>query len=177
MIVVVVGASASGKSTIGKRLASQLSWPFHEGDDFHSAENLERMKAGHPLGDTERAPWLAAIARSIADHVARGASAVYACSALKRAYRAALVTPASAPALRFVYLHVPRAVLAERLARRRGHFFPPSLLDSQLADLEPPAPGEPVRILTVDATRPVDALVAEIVSALGPELAGARPRG
>lgn len=167
MIVIVVGASGAGKSTVGKPLAARLGWPFLEGDDFHPARNREQMQAGHALGDAERAPWLAVIARSISEHVARGDSAVYACSALKRAYRAALVTGDTIDAVRFVYLHAPKGVLASRVARRSGHFFPVTLLDSQLAALEMPAATEPVQILTVDATRPVDALVNEIVAALG----------
>jgi gluconokinase len=165
MIVVVLGASASGKSTLGAALADALGWPFVEGDDFHSESNRALMAAGTPLSDEERAPWLAALARSIAHHAHAGTSAVYACSALKRRYRAALLGPGASPdSMRFVYLHAPRAVLAERLRHRRGHFFPVSLLDSQLEDLEVPGDHEPAPTLTVDATRPVGALVAQTLA-------------
>jgi gluconokinase len=165
MIVVVIGASASGKSTLGSALAAALAWPFVEGDDFHPEANKARMRAGIALGDEERAPWLQALAHSIATHVRSGVSAVYACSALKRAYRAALIPAEVSPELvRFVYLHAPSDVLKERLERRAKHFFPAALLDTQLRDLEPPAEGEPAQTLAVDATRPVAELVAEIVA-------------
>lgn len=164
MIVVVFGVAASGKSTLGKALAAALGWPFVEGDDFHPESNRKRMAAGIALGDEERAPWLDALARSMGEHAAAGRSAVYACSALKRKYRVALLAHgASARDVRFVFLHAPRAVLEERLARRRGHFFPASLLDSQLRDLEPPGDEEPAPTFSVDATRPVEQNVSEIV--------------
>ena len=168
MILVVIGASATGKSKLGEALAQALGWPFVEGDDFHSEANRALMAAGIPLGDKERAPWLDALAQSIAEHVRAGTSAVYACSALKRRYRSALLAHGVSPDMvRFVFLHAPRAVLAERLAQRRGHFFPTSLLDSQLTDLEPPGENEPAPTLQVDATRPVDALVAQTLAWLG----------
>ena len=195
MILVIIGASATGKSTLGKALAAALGWPFIEGDDFHPESNRALMAAGIALGDKERAPWLEALAHSIGEHVRTGASAVYACSALKRRYRAALLAEDTAPlavrsvnsplavrsvnsplavrsvrsqqSVRFVYLHASRAVLEERLARRQGHFFPVSLLDSQLNDLEPPGDNEPAPTLTVDATHPVEALVAQTLDWLG----------
>lgn len=169
MIVVVFGVSASGKSTLGEALAAALGWAFVEGDDFHPESNRKLMAAGIPLGDAERAPWLDALAQSIAEHAAAGRSAVYACSALKRSYRAALLAHGVPAAnVRFVHLHAPREVLEERLARRRGHFFPASLLDSQLRDLEPPGDAEPAPTLSVDATRPVEQNVSEIVQWLEP---------
>jgi gluconokinase len=168
MIVVVIGAAATGKSTLGKALADALGWLFVEGDDFHPESNRALMAAGVPLGDKERAPWLAALAHSIAEHVRAGTPAVYACSALKRRYRAALLAEDVAPqSVRFVFLEASRALLEERLARRRGHFFPASLLDSQLNDLEPPGQNEPAPTLTVDAAQPVDALVAQTLDWLG----------
>jgi gluconokinase len=168
MIVVVFGASATGKSTLGESLANAAEWPFVEGDDFHPDSNRALMAAGIPLGDEERAPWLDALARSMSERVNQGSSAVYACSALKRRYRAALLAYGIAPQdVRFVYLHAPRAVLEERLAHRSGHFFPVSLLDSQLNDLEPPGSDEPAPTLTVDATQPVDALVTQTLAWLG----------
>ena len=168
MIVIVYGASASGKSTLGAAAADALGFRFVEGDDFHPESNRALMAAGIPLGDAERAPWLDALARSIGQHAAEGVSAVYACSALKRRYRAKLVAHLDAPSsARFVYLDAPRDVLAERLEERRGHFFPVSLLESQLRDLEPPGEAEPAPTLTVDATSPLQASVARLVVWLG----------
>jgi gluconokinase len=165
MIIVVLGVSASGKSTLGAALATALQWPFFDGDDFHPPQNRALMQSGVPLGDRERKPWLAALARSIGDEARAGRSAVYACSALKRAYRVALMEHFEAAVMRFVFLSVTRAVLLERLAKRRGHFFPPALLDSQLRDLEPPDPTEPAPILSIEATQPVEQSVAEIAAA------------
>lgn len=166
MIVVVIGASGAGKTTVGKKLAGALGWTFYEGDDFHPPENVARMKAGMPLGDAERAPWLAALAALIAQLVRGRVSAVITCSALKRAYRAALVDRETAPHARFVFLHAPPAVLTERLAKRRGHFFPPSLLESQLADLELPADNEPSPVVTIDAAQSPDEIVGQIINEL-----------
>jgi len=169
MIVVVIGPSASGKSTLGKALASALGWTFVEGDDFHPEANKARMRAGIALTDEDRAPWLAALAHSIEQHLRAGESAVYACSALKRAYRARLVAPGDGGQhMRFVYLDVPRAVLEGRVARRRGHFFPAALLESQLRDLEPPGAHEPAPTIRVDATRPTEESVAAILARLEP---------
>jgi gluconokinase len=168
MVIVVTGPSGSGKSTVGKLLADALGWPFYEGDQFHPPENIERMKSGRPLGDAERAPWLSALARLIARHLAEGSSAVLACSALKRAYRAALLAeapPEQRHGVRFVYLRADPRVLAERVPHRQGHFFPASLLNSQLADLEEPVAGE--EVLVVDATLPPSEIVARIIEALG----------
>ena len=167
MIVVVIGPSASGKSTLGEALARALGWPFVEGDDFHPEANKARMRAGIALTDAERAPWLAGLARSIEGHAAAGESAVYACSALKRSYRARLVAPgAGRDGMRFVYLEVPRAVLAQRLAHRHGHYFPASLLESQLHDLEPPGDDEPAPTLRIDGRRTAAENVAEVLAKL-----------
>lgn len=163
--IVVMGPAGSGKSLVGARLAAALGWPFYEGDAFHPPANVERMHRGEPLSDADRAPWLAALAATIARCVAGGTPAVLSCSALRRAYREALV-PAGAPAgaVAFVYLRADRGLLAARLAARSGHFFPPALLASQLAALEPPAADEPV--LTLDAARPPDELVTAVRRAL-----------
>jgi gluconokinase len=167
MIIILIGPSSSGKTRVGRELAHALGWPFIEGDDFHPPENVQRMKAGIPLGDAERAPWLARLAQVIAERAQAGTSAVFTCSALKRAYRAALLTPATPPhAVRIVYLSASPALLAERLAQRRGHFFPPSLLASQLADLEPPGDNEPAPVVSVDAAPPPDEIVKRIVDEL-----------
>src|SRR5262245_63212887 len=131
------------------------------------------MRAGIPLGDAERAPWLAALAELIARLALEDVSAIVTCSALKRAYRAALVSrEGSAEAVRFVFLDAPEALLAERLGQRRGHFFPPSLLRSQLTDLEPPRAPEPAPVVTVAAARSADEIVAQVMNELG--LAGPR---
>ncbi len=167
MFLVVFGPSGSGKTTIGRALAEALGWPFFEGDEFHPPENVERMRAGIPLGDAERAPWLTALAQLIAEHVEKGASGVLACSALKRRYRAELVPPAAPRgSVRFLYLHAERALLAERLAKRRGHFFPPQLLDSQIADLEQPGASEPAPVLKVEVLASVDRIVAQVIESL-----------
>jgi gluconokinase len=159
MVIVVMGPAGAGKSLVGARLAAALGWPFHEGDAFHPPDNVARMRAGTPLGDAERGPWLAALAALVAGRVAEGAPAVLTCSALRRAYRRALVPPgAPAGAVRFVYLRADAALLAARLAGRTGHFFAPALLASQLAALEPPGDGAPGDreagpVLTLDAAR------------------------
>ena len=155
--VVVMGVSASGKSLVGARLADRLGVPFCEGDDLHSAASIAKMKAGRPLDDADRAPWLARVAGWIADHAAGG---VVSCSALKHAYRDRLRDGQAVPPA-FVLLDPPRAILEQRIAARRGHFMPPTLLDSQLSTLEPPTPDE--RVLTLTADDPPDALVDAIM--------------
>jgi gluconokinase len=164
MVIVVTGPAGSGKSYIGARLALALGCPFVEGDAFHPPGNVARMRAGIPLTDVDRAPWLAALAAEIRAHL-DGSGCVVACSALKRRYRRAL-TPAQHPeAVRFVYLRAEPGLLRARVAARPDHFFPEELLSSQLADLEPPEGGEPV--LVVDAADPPDRVVEEIIRGLG----------
>jgi carbohydrate kinase (thermoresistant glucokinase family) len=142
-LVVVMGVSGSGKSTVGAALAEALGTPFTDGDDLHPPANVAKMAAGIPLDDTDRWPWLAAVGRALADSGPAGL--VVACSALKRVYRDAI--RAEAPTVRFVELDNTPATLAARMAQRPGHFMPPSLLASQLALLEPLASDEPgVRI-------------------------------
>ena len=165
-VVVVMGPSGAGKTTVGRALAERLGWPFHDADDFHPEENVARMRDGHPLTDDDRAPWLARLRDLIADVLRDEGSAVLACSALRRAYRAALVPPsAPAGAVRFAYLRVPRAELADRLTSRSAHYMPASLLDSQLATLEVPGPDEDA--LAIAAERPVADIVEEIVGWVG----------
>jgi gluconokinase len=163
-VIVLTGPAGSGKSTVGGRLAEALGWPFVEGDAFHPAENVAAMRAGRPLSDAQRRPWLEALRAEIARHLDAGGSAVIACSALKRAHRRALVRAGAEARIRFVYLRASRAMLRQRLQARRGHFFGPELLGSQLEALEPPAAGEGVTV--ADASHPPDALVAEIRAAL-----------
>ncbi len=122
-------------------LVRDLGWPFAEGDDFHSAANVAKMHAGHPLTDADRAPWLAAISAWIGEREAAGTGGIVTCSALKRSYRDEL--RAGHGDVRFICLTAPRALLESRLTSRVGHFMPASLLDSQLATLEPLQPDEP----------------------------------
>jgi len=136
----VMGVSGSGKSLIGAAFARALGIDFVEGDDYHSAENVQRMSREVPLTDDDRVRWLRSLAVRIRETKDAGTGLVMTCSALKRSYRDVLRAQASE--LRFVFLRGPRALLAERLASRRGHFMPPSLLDSQLATLEEPSPDE-----------------------------------
>jgi gluconokinase len=161
-IVVVMGVSGSGKTTVGVLLAKQLGWRFQEGDALHPPANVAKMASGTPLTDEDRWPWLHAIAALIDTWRAEGVSGVVACSALRRAYRDILI--AGRPDVRLVYLRGEKTLLAERVAARRGHFMPPALLDSQLATLEEPGPDE--HPITVSIDRPPDVQVAEIVQRL-----------
>ena len=139
--VVVMGVSGSGKTTVAVALARRLGWEFAEGDDHHPAANVEKMRAGIPLDDADREPWLRALASWIAEREQAGASCVLTCSALKRSYRDLLRE--GNDWVFFAYVAVPEDVLAERLAGRTGHYMPPSLLTSQLATLEPLQDDEP----------------------------------
>ena len=165
MIVIVAGVSGSGKSTVGAMLAGQLGWRFADADTFHSAANIAKMRAGIPLRDEDRWPWLKAISAWMDELIARGEQAVLACSALKRSYRDLLL--GGRPSARMIFLAVDREVLAKRLAARHGHFFPGQLLDSQFAALEPPQPGERV-VSVAEAAEPAET-VASIVAVLFPE--------
>lgn len=140
IVAVVIGVSGSGKSTVGTLLAERLGWPFIDGDDLHTPDQIAKMQAGTALDDRDRAPWLARVASWIDARLAAGENGVIVCSALKRAYRDVLVRGRAN--VRIVDLRGSRAVIAERLSRRRGHFMPPRLLDSQLAALEVPGPDE-----------------------------------
>lgn len=160
MIVVLTGVSGSGKTTVGALLAGRLGWVFEDGDALHPAANVAKMRAGHPLTDQDRKPWLAAIGRWMDERIAAGQSAVVACSALKRAYRDTL--RAGRPGLLLVFLAISHESAAARLTARHGHFFPARLLDSQFRDLQPPDPAEAAMVL--DAGRPPDELVARIVA-------------
>ena len=139
-LYVVMGVSGSGKSLIGAAFARALRVEFVEGDEYHPAENVRRMKAGIPLTDEDRESWLRALATRIREAMRAGTGLVVACSALKKSYRAIL--RAEAPDLQFVFLKGQRELIAARLAARHEHFMPPSLLESQLATLEDPSPDE-----------------------------------
>jgi gluconokinase len=160
--LVVMGVSGSGKSTIADALARELGWRYEDGDKFHPASNVAKMRAGHPLTDEDRWPWLQAIADEIDRSCKRGERVVIACSALKRAYRDILVRGRGD--VRIVFLDGTEALIAGRLAARKGHFMPPGLLTSQFRTLEPPAVDERPVTVSIDAT--VGAIVDDIVRQL-----------
>ena len=155
-----MGVSGSGKSLIGAGLARALGVDFVEGDEYHSAENVERMSRGIPLTDEDRARWLRSLAGRIREAKEAGSGLVISCSALKRSYRDIL--RADAAELRFVYLKGERELIAQRLAGRRGHFMPPSLLESQFTTLEEPQPDEDAWVC--DITRPAQDIVITLVA-------------
>jgi carbohydrate kinase (thermoresistant glucokinase family) len=161
-VLLLMGVSGSGKTTVGMQLAQRLGWVFKEGDDLHPAANIAKMQAAEPLTDADREPWLAAVAAWIDGWINAHVCGVITCSALKRSYRRRLV--AGRPGVAFVFLHGGQSVLAERLAKRRGHFMPPSLLASQLATLEAPTPDEPV--IPVDSGQPIASQVDAVVTAI-----------
>ncbi len=158
MRIVVMGVSGSGKSTVGRLLAQTLRVPFQDGDELHPPDNIARMAAGVPLTDADRQDWLAAIGKRLAAAGGRRDGVVVACSALKRAYRDQL--RAVAPDLRLVYLQGPAPLLAERLAARRDHYMPASMLPSQLAALE--SPGSDEGAIAVDVAQSPEAIVQAV---------------
>jgi len=157
---VVMGVSGSGKTVVGEGLAARLGVPFLDGDHLHPKANVDKMASGKPLTDDDRWPWLDAIGAAIAGHPD---GVVVACSALRKVYRDRLIA-AAGRRLIFILLDGSRETLAARLARRRGHFMPPSLLASQLATLERPGPGE--NAITVSIEPPVDAVIDAAEAAL-----------
>jgi gluconokinase len=163
--VVVMGVAGSGKSTIAAALAARLGWVYADGDSFHPPANVAKMTAGQPLDDTDREPWLRAIAAWIDERATAGETGVVACSALKRAYRD-ILRSATGP-VRIVYLAGQGGLIKDRMARRAGHFMPTSLLESQFRTLEPPTPDE--HAITVDIAGAPEAIVAQIVRGLGLE--------
>ena len=159
MVILLMGVSGSGKTTVGQLLASQLGWEFADGDDYHPAANVEKMWNGTPLTDADRAPWLETLRALIAGWIAEGKNAVLACSALKRAYRESLRI---GPEVQVVYLRGTPQLLRERLRARVGHFMTERMLKSQLAALE-----EPEDAVVVDVDRAPARIVAEILARLG----------
>jgi gluconokinase len=170
-VVVVMGVSGCGKSTIAAMLAHRLNWIFEEGDWFHPPSNVEKMHAGVPLTDEDRWPWLHGIAAWIDATRRVGNHGTVACSALKRAYRDILV--GERPDVRVVYLKGERDLIARRMAARDGHFMPPALLDSQFATLEEPRPDEHPIVVSI-APHPRE-IVEEIVKKLGKGVAPSSP--
>ena len=160
-LYVIMGVCGSGKSLIGAQFARELGIEFVEGDDLHAPDNVKRMAAGTSLTDDDRHDWLMAIAARLREARRARMGLVVSCSALKRSYRDLLRSEGD-PDVRFVYLAGSRALLAERMAQRRGHFMPPSLLESQLAILEEPSPDECAWMCDIRETP--DAIVADLVT-------------
>ena len=164
-LVVVMGATAVGKTTVGELLAKRLDVEYADADAFHPQANIDKMSNGVPLTDADRWPWLEGIGQWLAERAPIGG--VVSCSALKRAYRDVLVN--AAPTVSFLHLHGDPAVIRERIANRKGHFMPPSMVDSQLATLEVLEPDEPGAVvdLTLTPDEIVDEFLATSVDPLG----------
>jgi gluconokinase len=158
VIILMMGVSGAGKTTIGKLLASTLGWEFADADDYHSATNIEKMRSGIPLTDADRAPWLEKLRDLIASWIGEGKNAVLACSALKQEYRDFLRI---GPEVCIVYLQATPEVLRQRLRARRGHFMTEALLTSQLDTLE-----EPKDAVVIDADGDPEEVVAKILARL-----------
>lgn len=166
-----MGVSGSGKSTIAGLLAQRLGWAFEEGDSLHPIANVEKMAAGIPLTDDDRWPWLAKVADWIDGRLDAGENGIVTCSALKRSYRNVLNRRGSG--IEFVYLAVAKSELEERVENRPAHFMPASLLDSQLATLEPPTAAEPS--IRVDAGPDAQLVVDRVMRELGLRPAASAP--
>jgi gluconokinase len=161
--IIVMGVSGVGKTTVAEVLAERLGWAFLDADKLHPPGNVEKMRSGIPLTDDDRWPWFAAIGAEIDRYAMAQKPIVVACSALKRAYREVLFD--ERPGLRLVYLHGTRELIMRRLEARKGHYFPATLLDSQLAALEEPAASERAIVAAIDD--PIAAIVDDIVRQLG----------
>lgn len=159
VVLVLMGVSGCGKTTVAAILAGRLGWPFEEGDALHPPSNIEKMKAGHPLTDEDRAPWLEKVAGWVDERLDAGENGLITCSALKRAYRD--VIDRRGAGVEFVYLAGSRETIAARLAARHGHFMPSSLLDSQFADLEEPAADEPAMRIDIG---PAPSAIAQTIT-------------
>jgi len=159
MIVIVMGVTGAGKTTVGQLLADKLGWQFADGDDFHPLANVEKMRRGIPLTDDDRRPWLAQLRTQIQAWIAQHRNVVLACSALKQSYRDELRT---GPEVRFVYLKGSPELISRRLQSRHGHFAGAQILAGQFADLE-----EPADAVTVDVSADPSKIVAEISQKLG----------
>lgn len=160
--LLVMGVSGSGKSRIGALLAARLGWAFKDADDLHPPGNVEKMRAGVPLDEDDRGPWLLEVSAWIESAQGEGRPVVVACSALRRAHRAVLV---AGPHVRLVYLRGSEALIAARIAARTGHFMPGSLLRTQFEALEEPGPGEDAVTASVEPAP--EQVVADVVEKLG----------
>ena len=160
-VLVFMGVSGTGKSTVAALLAGQRGWPFQEGDDLHPAANVAKMAAGHALDDDDRWPWLDLVAAWIDERIARAEPGIITCSALRRRYRDVL----RRKEVTFVHFTGDRALVRDRMMRRQGHFMPPALLDSQLRTLEPPGPDE--QAIEIDLALTPAEQVEEIIRRLG----------
>lgn len=161
MVLILMGVTGTGKTTVGHALAKETGWLFADADDYHPERNREKMRSGRPLNDEDRAPWLESLNRQIVKWLHDGTQAILACSALKRAYRVKLVEGTAPDSVRFVYLHGPESVIRQRMEARRGHYMPPSLLPSQFAALEPPE-----KAIEVSIEQTVPEMVRQILEAL-----------
>jgi gluconokinase len=171
MVIVLMGVSSSGKSTIGRHLAKMLGWTYRDADSFHPPANIAKMRRGIPLEDSDRWPWLDAIAQWIDDELGKGQSALVSCSALKRSYRRRLIRDRTD--VRLVFLRGSFELIGKRMAQRRHHFMPLSLLKNQFDVLQEPQPEE--NALTVSIVPPARRVAQTIISKLN--LVSARPSG
>ena len=171
MVLIVMGVTGSGKTTVGSLLAQRLGWQFADADDFHPSVNIDKMRSGAPLDDSDRAPWLAALRQAIQNWNDSGQSVVLACSALKRSYREEL----RAGPVRFVYLKGTHQLILSRLRSRHGHFASEAILNGQFADLEEPDSGEanlttktfePDVTITVEVNKTPEAITSQIIRRL-----------
>ena len=158
MVIIVMGVTAAGKTTVGQALAAELRWKFVDADSYHSVANVAKMHAGIALSDPDREPWLNSLHNAISGWLAANENVVLACSALKETYRRRLLM---APQVKLIYLRASRQLVAARLAERKNHYMNPSLIDSQFATLE-----EPLDAVTVDASLPTEQIVTKIRQAL-----------
>ncbi len=158
MIIVLMGVTGSGKTTVGRLLAVDLGWAYLDADDFHSALNIRKMKSGIPLNDDDRRPWLESLRETVRDYLARSEDAVLACSALRESYREFLLLDEQ---VKLVYLKGDYRMIQQRLAERHDHYMDPALLDSQFETLEEPSEG-----LRIDASSDPAAIVSIIRNAL-----------
>lgn len=161
-VLVVMGVTGSGKTTVGSILADRLGWPFQEGDSLHPQANIEKMTAGHALSDDDRVPWLAKVAGWVDERLDAGESGVITCSALKRSYRDIINRRGSG--VMFVFLRASKPEVAARLIARHGHFMAQGLIESQFSDLEEPSADEPA--VSVDSSPAPDVVAGEVMEAL-----------